>query len=491
MAYSYVTYTANGSTTQFSVTFNYILQSHVKVYIDNVEDSSFTWVNSSTIQTSSTPSNGAVVKIDRTTPIDSRLVDFQDGSVISETDLDKSANQNFYIAQETTDTVADKLGKANDGIYDAGSTRIKNVANPTADQDAVTKHFLENTWLSSTDKTNITTLSAKTTELGLLGTADAVADMNTLGTADVVADLNTLGTADVVSDLNTLGTADVVSDMNTLGTAGNVTNMNTLAGISSDITSVAGISSAVSSVNSNSSNINTVAGISSDVTTVAGKSTEIGLLGTADAVSDMNTLAVADVISDMNTLAVADVISDMNTLAVADVVTDMNTLATADVVADMNTLGTADVVADMNTLATASNVTNMDTVAGSISNVNSVAGALTNVNTVATNITDVNTFATRYRIGSSDPASSLDEGDLFYNSTDNNLKFYNGSSWNAITSDTDVKAGVSSNDTTPGYLNGKLVAGSNITLTENSDGGNETLTIAGTDNSIPFSIALG
>lgn len=39
---------------------------------------------------------------------------------------------------------------------------------------------------------------------------------------------------------------------------------------------------------------------------------------------------------------------------------------------------------------------------------------------------------------------------------------------------------VSSNDTTSGYLNGKLVAGSNITLTENNDGGNETLTIAST-----------
>jgi hypothetical protein len=37
---------------------------------------------------------------------------------------------------------------------------------------------------------------------------------------------------------------------------------------------------------------------------------------------------------------------------------------------------------------------------------------------------------------------------------------------------------VSSNDTTAGFLNGKLVAGANITLTEDSDGGNETLTIA-------------
>lgn len=41
------------------------------------------------------------------------------------------------------------------------------------------------------------------------------------------------------------------------------------------------------------------------------------------------------------------------------------------------------------------------------------------------------------------------------------------------------KAKVSSNDTTPGYLNGKLVAGTNITLTEGNDGGDETLTVAG------------
>ena len=38
------------------------------------------------------------------------------------------------------------------------------------------------------------------------------------------------------------------------------------------------------------------------------------------------------------------------------------------------------------------------------------------------------------------------------------------------------KVKVSSNDTTAGFLNGKLVAGTNITLTEGTDGGNETLT---------------
>ena len=40
--------------------------------------------------------------------------------------------------------------------------------------------------------------------------------------------------------------------------------------------------------------------------------------------------------------------------------------------------------------------------------------------------------------------------------------------------DTDEKAKVSSNDTTAGYLNGKLTGGTGVTLTENTDGGNET-----------------
>ena len=45
----------------------------------------------------------------------------------------------------------------------------------------------------------------------------------------------------------------------------------------------------------------------------------------------------------------------------------------------------------------------------------------------------------KYRVGSSDPTSSLNEGDLFYNSNTNVLKFYNGSAWivvSAVTSTT-------------------------------------------------------
>ena len=160
--------------------------------------------------------------------------------------------------------------------------------------------------------------------------------------------------------------------------------------------------------------------------------TEIGLLGNSDTIADMALLGTSAVVADLNLLANADVIADMALLADSDVISDMNTLATSDIVSDLNTLATSDFVSDLNTLATSTNVSNIDAVAGAISNVNTTAGAISNVNIVASNISDVNNFAAVYRIGSSDPTSSLDEGDLFYNSTDNNLKYYNGSSWTSI-----------------------------------------------------------
>ncbi len=206
---------------------------------------------------------------------------------------------------------------------------------------------------------------------------------------------------------------------------------------------------------SEQTNINTLA--AADVVA------DMAILATADIVADMNTLGTADVVSDMNTLATADVVSDMNTLATADIVSDMNTLATADVVADMNTLGTADVVSDMNTLATASNVTNMAS--------------------LAANITGINSFAERYRVDSSDPTTSLDEGDLAFNTTDNNLKFYNGTSW------TSISPGIANvvDDSTP-QLGGNLdVQTNSIVTTSNRNvllapNGTGLVEIKGNDN---------
>ena len=45
-------------------------------------------------------------------------------------------------------------------VFDAQSKRIINVANPTVHNDAVNKTYLENTWLSTANKTALTTVAS-------------------------------------------------------------------------------------------------------------------------------------------------------------------------------------------------------------------------------------------------------------------------------------------------------------------------------------------
>ena len=210
--------------------------------------------------------------------------------------------------------------------------------------------------------------------------------------------------------------------------------LSTLATITSDITTVAGISSDVTSVAGNSTNINTVASANSNISTIASN------------ISNINSVA------GVSSLITSDFVSDLNTLATTAIVEDLNILATSDIVSDLNQLATTDFVSDLN----------------------AIEGIKANVTTVADNITGVNSFAERYRVGSSDPTSSLDEGDLFYNSTDNAVKYYNGTSWASITAGlTDIV-----NDITP-QLGGNLdvngnsivsVSNGNIAITPNGSG---------------------
>ena len=65
---------------------------------------------------------------------------------------------------------------------------------------------------------------------------------------------------------------------------------------------------------------------------------------------------------------------------------------------------------------------------------------IANLNTVANNVTGVK-FLQKDIGTSSDPTSSLDAGDLAFNTTGNNqLKYYDGSSWNTVAAqDTQVQ----------------------------------------------------
>ncbi len=250
----------------------------------------------------------------------------------------------------------------------------------------------------SQDITNINTIAAiasdVTTVSGIASNvttvAGAVTNINTV--ASNIANVNTVASniADIITVANDLNEA--VSEIETVASdlqeaspeidtvAGSITNVNTVGNNIANVNTVGGISANVTTVAGISSNVTTVAGDSSDIQTVAGISTAVGQVGPIAA----------------NVTTVAGIASNVTSVA-----------------------------------GISSNIT---TVAGISSNVTSVAGISANVTTVANNISDVNNFADKYRIGSSDPSTSLDEGDLFYNSTSNVLKYYNGSAWTNIES---------------------------------------------------------
>jgi len=134
---------------------------------------------------------------------------------------------------------------------------------------------------------------------------------------------------------------------------------------------------------------------------------------------------------------------------VASVSTEIGRLGTADAVSDMNTLGTTQNVSDMNTLA-------------AISGLNTLASNSANVTTVANNLSSVNNFAEVYRIASSAPTDSLNVGDLYFDTTANELKVYKSSGWAA--------AGSTVNGTSARFK--YTASGSQTTFTGSDDNGN-------------------
>ena len=126
-----------------------------------------------------------------------------------------------------------------------------------------------------------------------------------------------------------------------------------------------------------------------------------------------------------------------------------------------NSMGNTITVVEDPIKLVADNITSVSTTATNISNVNTTAGSISNVNTVGASISDVNRYANEYQISASAP-SSPSAGDLWFDTSSNTLKNYNGTAWLGITSSSGIQN--VADDTTP-ELGGNLDC-NNRNLTE-------------------------
>lgn len=150
MASTIANYKGNGSTTDFSVPFDYLAKKFVKVIVDSREKlggdygdttKDYFFVDKTTIRFNTAPASGTEIIIRRYTSATDRIVSFKDASVLKAKDLDVSTIQTIHIAEEGRDIINDALIVDKEGNWDAKGKRIVNVGDPIDDNDAITLKF--------------------------------------------------------------------------------------------------------------------------------------------------------------------------------------------------------------------------------------------------------------------------------------------------------------------------------------------------------------
>jgi hypothetical protein len=148
----------------FDFPFPYLDDSHVIVQLDDstsespggkfytVASSNYTIITSpaTLIRFTTAPETGARLRIKRDSNASTALVDFENGSVLTEVELDRAYLHNLYLNEEIEEGSGKKVMTKNDveddpneGNFEADLAKIVDLADPTAAQDASTKNYVD------------------------------------------------------------------------------------------------------------------------------------------------------------------------------------------------------------------------------------------------------------------------------------------------------------------------------------------------------------
>lgn len=189
MASTIAIYTGDGTTTDFTVPFDYLAKKFVRVsvgltvleggdYGDTSKD--FYFIDKTTVRLRTPPQAGAEVTIRRYTSATDRIVSFKDASILKASDLDTASIQTIHIAEEGRDVINDALIVDKDNNWDAKGNRITNVGDAVNDGDAV---------------------NLKTYKADVMGTYKARVEAEKARDRAVVAETNAKESEKVVTDI--------------------------------------------------------------------------------------------------------------------------------------------------------------------------------------------------------------------------------------------------------------------------------------------------
>jgi hypothetical protein len=186
------TYIGDGSTVLYSFTFPYIAESDVKVSINQLITSAFSFANPTTIEFDTAPTAGTTIRIYRQTTTDSISSTFFSGSTIRAQDLNDNFEQTLYVVQENQTIIENS---------DAASViGIATEALATANQAEATANAI-----SSTANTALTTSNAANVSANQAA-ADAVTANSTATAANSVANAALTTANEAKTTAETLGT---------------------------------------------------------------------------------------------------------------------------------------------------------------------------------------------------------------------------------------------------------------------------------------------
>lgn len=143
MAVTQNTYTGNGSTTNYSITFEYLEETDIKVTLNGTLTTAYTLANATTVSFTTAPGAGVAIRIYRDTDVDALQSTFFAGSAIRAQDLNDNFLQSNYSVQEIKDRFLDRSGGTMSGQLNMGNNKIINLGTPTASADASTKDYVD------------------------------------------------------------------------------------------------------------------------------------------------------------------------------------------------------------------------------------------------------------------------------------------------------------------------------------------------------------